>query len=64
MKVLNIGGGVSAIINGIEVFFEVKDVLTAIPLFFSSTNNLLDFGKEQNLENIEELQSAKDSLGV
>ena len=64
MKVLNIGSGFSAIINGIEVFFEVKDVLIAIPLFFSSTNYLLDFGKEQNLENIEELQSAKNSLGV
>lgn len=64
MKVLNIGNGFSSIINGIEVFFEVKDVLTAIPLFFSSTNVLLDFGKEHNLENIKELESAKDSLGV
>ena len=45
-------------------FFTAKDALKAIPLFFTSTNNLLDFGKEQNLENIEELQSAKDSLGV
>ena len=64
MKVLNIGSGFSAIINGIEVFFEVKDVLTAIPLFYTSTNHLLDFGEEHNLENLEELQSAKDSLGV
>ena len=44
MKVLNIGVGFSAIINGIEVFFEVKDVLTAIPLFYTSTKYLLDFG--------------------
>ena len=64
MKVFNIGSGFSAIINGIEVFFEVKDVLTAIPLFFTSTNYLLDFGKEYNLDNIDELQLAKDSLGV
>ena len=33
-----------------------KDALTAIPLFFSSTNNLLDFGKEHNIKNTEELQ--------
>ena len=64
MRILNIGSGFSAIINGIEVFFEVKDILIAIPIFFSSTNYLLDFGIEQNLENIEELQSLKDSLGV
>ena len=59
-----IGANPVGIIQGISVFFTVKDALTAIPLFFSSTNNLLDFGKEHNLENIEELQSAKDSLGV
>lgn len=59
-----IGANPVGIIQGISVFFTAKDALTAIPLFFSSTNNLLDFGKEQNLENIEELQSAKDSLGV
>ena len=59
-----IGANPIGIIQGISVFFTAKDALTAIPLFFSSTNNLLDFGKEQNLENIEELQSAKDSLGV
>ena len=59
-----IGANPVGIIQGISVFFTAKDALTAIPLFFSSTNNLLDFGKEQNLENIEELQTAKDSLGV
>ena len=59
-----IGANPVGIIQGISVFFTVKDALSAIPLFFSSTNNLLDFGKEHNLENIEELQSAKDSLGV
>ena len=59
-----IGANPVGIIQGISIFFTVKDALTAIPLFFSSTNNLLDFGKEHNLKNIEELQSAKDSLGV
>ena len=59
-----IGANPVGILQGISVFFTAKDALTAIPLFFSSTNNLLDFGKEQNLENIEELQLAKDSLGV
>ena len=59
-----IGANPVGIIQGISVFFTVKDALSAIPLFFSSTNNLLDFGKEHNLKNIEELQAAKDSLGV
>ena len=59
-----IGANPVGILQGISVFFTAKDALTAIPLFFSSTNNLLDFGKEHNIKNTEELQSAKDSLGV
>ena len=59
-----IGANPVGIIQSISVFFTVKDALSAIPLFFSSTNNLLDFGKEHNLKNIEDLQAAKDSLGV
>jgi len=59
-----IGANPVGIIQGISVFFTAKDALKAIPLFFTSTNNLLDFGKQQNIENIEELQLAKDSLGV
>ena len=60
-----IGANPVGIIQGISVFFTAKDALTTFRFFFSSTNNLLDFfGKEQNLENIEELQSAKNSLGV
>ena len=59
-----IGANPIGVLQGISVFFTAKDALTAIPLFFSSTNNLLEFGKEHNIEKTEELQLAKDSLGV
>ena len=34
-----IGANPVGILQGISVFFTAKDALTAIPLFFSSTNN-------------------------
>ena len=63
-QVSGIGASPLGAIQAVSVFFKVKDAFTAIPLFFSSTNNLLEFGKENDIQNLEELQEAKDSLGV
>ena len=62
--VAGIGVNPLGIVQGISIFFTAKDAIDAIPLFFSSTNDLFDFSKTHELKNIDELKKAKESLGV
>ena len=55
--------GAAAVIGGIGLAFSAYDSVKALNLFFSSTSDIYAFGKENNVENIEELEKAKDSLG-
>lgn len=55
--------GAAAVIGGIGLAFSAFDSVQALGLFFSSTGDIVSFGKENNIENIEELEKAKDSLG-
>ena len=56
--------GAAAVIGGIGLAFSAYDSVKALNLFFSSTSDIYAFGKENNVENIEELEKAKDSLGT
>ena len=56
--------GAAAVIGGIGLAFSAYDSVKALNLFFSSTSDIYAFGKENNIENIEELEKAKDSLGT
>ncbi len=56
--------GAAAVIGGIGLAFSAYDSIKALNLFFSSTSDIYAFGKENNVENIEELEKAKDSLGT
>ena len=56
--------GAAAVIGGIGLAFSAYDSITALNLFFSSTSDIYAFGKENNIENIEEIENAKDSLGT
>ena len=51
-------------VGGIGLAFSAYDSIRALNLFFSSTSDIYSFGKENNIENIEELEEAKDSLGT
>ena len=61
-----IGANPIGIIQGISVFLQRKDALSCLSHFFSlqRTIFLILERNKKSLENIEELQSAKDSLGV
>ena len=56
--------GAAAVIGGIGLAFSAYDSVKALNLFFSSTSDIYAFGKENNVDNIEELEKAKDSLGT
>ena len=56
--------GAAAVIGGIGLAFSAYDSVKALNLFFSSTSDIHAFGKTNNVENIEELEKAKDSLGT
>ena len=56
--------GAGAVVGGIGLAFSAYDSIRALNLFFSSTSDIYSFGKENNIENIEELEEAKDSLGT
>ena len=62
-KVKNLSSG-DAVVGGIDLFFTAIDSVKALGLFFSSSNNIINFGKENNIDNIEEIENARDSLGV
>ena len=52
------------IISGFSLFLKVKDSITAIPLFFSSTGDIFEYASLNEIKDIDELSEAKDSLGV
>lgn len=52
------------IISGFSLFLKIKDSITAIPLFFSSTGDIFEYASLNEISNIDGLSEAKDSLGV
>ena len=60
----NFSGGIAGVIQGIGLAFIAKDALTTLPLFFNSTGIIFDYANQSGIEDLEELEKAKDSLGV
>ena len=52
------------ILSGFSLFLKIKDSLFAIPLFLSSTADILSYASQNDIQDIEELQKAKDSIGI
>ena len=55
---------VGGVLSGINLLFTAVDSFQALGLFFSSTSKIISFGKDHNIENIEEIEKARSSLGV
>ena len=60
----NFSGGIAGVIQGIGLAFIAKDALTTLPLFFNSTGIIFDYANQSGIEDLEELEKAKDSLGI
>lgn len=52
------------LLSGVSLFLKIKDSLTAVPLFFSSTGDIFEFASLNEIRDVEELTAAKESLGV
>ena len=59
----NFAGGIAGVIQGIGLAFIAKDSLTALPLFFNSTGIIFDYANQSGIEDLDDLEKAKDSLG-
>ena len=59
----NFSGGIAGIIQGIGLAFIAKDALTTLPLFFNSTGIIFDYANQSGIEDLDDLEKAKDSLG-
>ena len=60
----NFSGGIAGVIQGIGLAFIAKDALTTLPLFFNSTGIIFDYANQSGIEDLEDLEKAKDSLGI
>ena len=60
----NFSGGITGVIQGIGLAFIAKDALTTLPLFFNSTGIIFDYANQSGIEDLEDLEKAKESLGI
>ena len=52
------------LLSGLSLAAKLWDAATAVPLFFSSTGDILNYASFNEINDIDELEKAKDSLGA